>query len=112
MKRIIGLGIGGLLALVVGLVLPHLPDPAFRTVPRMSFQGSAAPCARPPVGPLRVPWQALSHFSASCATAADVMNLGAWLVVLGALALVAAVVVLILGRVHRRRALAPLTPHA
>ncbi len=28
MKRIIGLGIGGLLALVVGLVLPHIPDSA------------------------------------------------------------------------------------
>jgi hypothetical protein len=109
MKRIIGLGIGGLLTLVVGLVLPHLPDSSLRHDGPSSFQATAALCARrpvgTPVGPPRVPPQVVSHFSASCATASDMMNLGAWLVVLSALALAVTVSVLILGQIRRRPAL-------
>jgi hypothetical protein len=108
MKRTIGLGIGGLLALVVGLVLPQLPDSAFHAlIGDTSFQGTAAFCPRflPPWANAATIAQHASRIRLSCATASDVMNLGAWLVVLGALALAAAVVVLILGRIRRRPAL-------
>ena len=124
MRLPIGLGIGGLLALVVGLVLPHLPDWEFHDSPAIfgnkenwgngypSFQTSAAVCPHVNfVGvratPATVAQYAAQHasFVRSCATASDVMNLGAWLVVLGALALVVAVVVLILSRIRRRPAL-------
>ncbi len=119
MRLPIGLGIGGLLALVVGLVLPHLPDWEFHDSPGIfgnkenwgngypSFQTSAAVCPHVNfVGIRDTPATFAYHasFVRSCATASDVMNLGAWLVVLGALVLVVAVVVLILGRIRRRSA--------
>ncbi len=116
MKRIIGLGIGGLLALVVGLVLPHLPDSALRNMPvngfkvlvDPSFQGAAAWCfVRHPSELGNSPRAMVAQVSTlrSCANAYEVMNLGAWLVVIGALALVVAVGVLILSRIRRRPAL-------
>ena len=106
MRLPIGLGIGGLLALVAGLVLPHLPDSAIG-YGTSTFQGAAAYCFPQHPAMLALfppPGRSASQFLASCATAHDVMNLGAWLVVLGALALVVAVVVLILGRIRRRPA--------
>jgi hypothetical protein len=114
MKRVSGLGIGGLRALVVGLVLPFLPDSAFATRSgQTSFRGSAASCIQflHPVRAFGVVLTTPSELardaaiSRSCATASDVMNLGAWLVVLGALALAIAVVVLALSRIRRPPAL-------
>ncbi len=112
MKRIIGLGIGGLLALVVGLVLPHIPDSAFHAViGDTSFQGTVAYCPRfrhPGWIGIRATSATIAQFPSrmrSCATAADVMNFSAWLIILGALALTIAVVLLILGRTRRRPAL-------
>jgi hypothetical protein len=114
MKRIIGLGTGGLLALVAGLVLPQLPDSAvfrpFAPPTSSTFQGVAAFCAgwlpssRSGFGLLATVAQGHS-LARACPTASDVMNLGAWLVILGAAALLVAGGALILGRIRRRPAL-------
>jgi hypothetical protein len=75
-----------------------------------SFRGSAAFCSKAVFSfaymdatPGRV--EQFRSLQRSCATSSDVMNLGAWLVVLGALAVVVAVVMLTLSRMNRRPAL-------
>lgn len=107
-KRIVGLGVSGLLALVVGLVLPHLPDSALSTFTGdTSIQGTAAYCTRPTFrGDVAVTPASVEHFRRSCAAAFDVMNLGAWLVIVGALVLAVAFALLIRGRIRRHPALA------
>jgi hypothetical protein len=99
MKRVIRLGIGGLVALVVGLVLPYVPDTALHAWGASTFQGAARFCrgADRYLAEIREPSPILPHILGSCATARNVMDLGPWLVILGAVTVVAVAGVLILG---------------